>query len=293
MKNTLIRLSIIILITTSFELFSQHTVHEECLIQADYLFENERYKPAIKEYQRYLFMTGKEDIEILLKLAHGLFVTKNYDLSLQYYDKIYYLSDNFTIKFQCRLKEITHHLFEKEYKKALVVLFSIKTEYYSHYPQIIDYLFAISYFGLEDYEESEIYFLNIAASDPQISTEIKNIFFDKKKFYKPNPRTISTLSLFIPGLGQLLSSEYKEGLNSFILVEGIGVIAVFVALKYSLVDAILSVVPWYQRYLIGGSDKAEKLAIEKRAENRNQIYLEIMDALKPLSHMLKFNPGHY
>lgn len=293
MKNTWIRLSIIILITTSFKLFSQHTVHEECLMQADYLFEKEQYKPAIKEYQRYLFMTEKEDVEVLLKLAHGLFVTKNYDLSLQYYDKIYYLSDNFTIKFQCRLKEITHHLFKKEYKKALVVLFSIKAEYYLHYPQIIDFLFAVSYFGLEDYEQSEKYFLNIAASDPEVSAKIRDIFSDKKRFYKPNPNTISILSLFIPGLGQFLSSEYKEGLNSFILVEGIGVIAVLVALRYSFVDAILSIVPWYQRYLIGGSDKAEKLAIEKRSRNRNGIYLEIMDALKPLSHFLEFNPIQY
>jgi tetratricopeptide (TPR) repeat protein len=236
-------------------------------------------------------MTEKEDTEVLLKLAHGLFVTKNYDLSLQYYDKIYYLSDNYTIKFQCRLKEISHHLITKEYNKALVVLFSLKTEFYIHYPHIIDFLFAVSYFGLEDYEQSEKHYLNIAASDPEVSAKIRDIFSNKKRFYKPNPNTISTLSLFIPGLGQFLSSEYKEGLNSFILVEGIGVIAVFVALKYSFVDAILSIVPWYQRYLIGGSDKAEKLAIEKRSRNRNEIYLEIIDALKPLSHLLEFNPG--
>ena len=293
MKNTWIRLSIIILITINFKLSGQYTVHKECLSQADYLYANEQYKPAIKEYQRYLFMTGNEDVEILLKLAHGLFETKNYDLSLQYYDKIYYLSNNPVIKFQCRLNEITYRLVQKEYRKALVGLFSINSDYYSLYPQIIDFLFAVSYFGLEDFDQSEKYFLNITASDPEISAEIREIFSNKKKFYKPNPNTVSILSLFIPGLGQFLSAEYKEGLNSFILVEGIGVIAVFVALRYSILDAILSIIPWYQRYLTGGSEKAEELAIEKRSRNRNEMYLEILDVLKPYSHLLEFNDGQF
>ena len=102
------------------------------------------------------------------------------------------------------------------------------------YPEIIDLLFAISYYGLEDFNTSEKYFLKIVSSYPEAKSKIRKIFSDKKRFNKPNPNTISLLSMIIPGLGQILSSEYKEGINSFILVESIGITAVIVGIKYSV-----------------------------------------------------------
>ncbi len=288
MKNIIIAWLIITLTTINISVYSQDTQSDKSLIHADLLFENGQYKAAIKEYQRYLFMSENEDIEILLKVAHGLFEMNNHELSLQYYEKIYYLTDNPEIKFECRLKEVIYRIDRKEYNKALVLLYSVNSGYYGLHPQIIDLLFAISYYGLEDFKTSEKYFLKIVASDQASENKIKEIFADNKKFHKPNPNTISLLSMIIPGLGQILSAEYKEGINSFILVESIGVAAVIVGIRYSVWDAVFSIVPWYQRYLLGGSDKAEKLAIKRRAHNRNEIYLEILEILKPYHKEFEF-----
>lgn len=274
-------LSIFIWIIISLQAYGQDLSPEKLLSGADYLYSHQQYEPAIKEYQRYLFYTGSEDIDVLEKLADGLFELQYYDLALQYYEQIYYLSDNPAVKFRSRLKEINYHIDLKEYNQALVGLYSVRSDYYDRNSEIIDFLFAICHYGLEEFERSEEYFLNIVESDPAATQEIKEIFSDKKKFNKPNPRTISILSLFIPGLGQIISGDLKEGLNSFILVEGIGVLAVYVGFRYSIIDAVFTVLPWYQRYLLGGSDKAEKIAIRKRAENRNEIFQEILEVLEP------------
>ncbi len=274
-------LSIFIWIITSLQVHGQDISPEKLLSRADYLYSHQQYEPAIKEYQRYLFYTGSEDINVLEKLADGLFELEYYDLALQYYEQIYYLSNDPAVKFRSRLKEISYHIDQKEYNQALVGLYSVRADYYDRYPEIINFLFGICHYGLEEFERSEEYFLNIVASDSSVTHEIKEIFSDKKKFNKPNPKSISILSLFIPGLGQIISGDLKEGLNSFILVEGIGVLAVYVGFRYSIIDAVFTVLPWYQRYLLGGSDKAEKIAIRKRAENRNEIFHEILEVLKP------------
>ncbi len=274
-------LSIFIWIVTSLQVNGQDISTEKLLSRADYLYSHQQYEPAIKEYQRYLYYSGQEDIDVLVKLADGLYELQNYDLALQYYEQIYYLSDNPAVKFRSRLREINYHIDHKVYNEALVVLYSVRSDYYDSYPEIIDFLFAICHYGLEEFEKSEDYFLDIAESDSTATKQIKEIFSNKKKFYKPNPKTISILSLFIPGLGQIISGDYKEGLNSFILVEGIGVLAVYVGFRYSIIDAVFTVLPWYQRYLLGGSDKAEKIAIRKRAENRNEIFQGILEVLEP------------
>ncbi|MGC9344044.1 MAG: hypothetical protein ACP5E3_15180 [Bacteroidales bacterium] len=287
MYNSRIGWLIITLIITSIHTYSQVESFEEQLSKADYLFENRQYEAAIKEYQRYLFFSGSDDVEILLKVAKGLYEMENYHISLQYYDQIYYLSEEPEIRFQSRLKEITYQMRLENYKQALSGLFTVNASYYELYPDIIDFLFALCYFGQEDYKKSEKYFLKITSSDPEATNKIREIFSNEKQFYKPDPKTLSYLSLIVPGLGQMVAGEYKAGINSFILVGGLTTAAVIVAIRYSFIEAVFSVLPWYQRYLIGGSNKAETLGTRKLEQNRNEIYLEVLQVLRPYHENFK------
>ena len=281
MKSIRIILLTFIWIITSQVLAGQDSLYSEYLSGADHLFSDGQYKPAIKEYQRYLFMSGSEDQKVLLKLAHCLYETGNYDLALQYFEKVYYLTDDPEIKFKCRLKEITYNITTRDYYNALIVLFDVQNNYSDLHPPILNFLFGISYFGLQKYDQAENYFLRITADNPPASQELEKIFANEKRLHRPNPTTVYILSLVLPGTGQLLTGNIKDGINSFLLVEGIGFAAVMVAIKYSFMDALLSVLPWYQRYLIGGSNNAERLAIEKRDRNRNEVYKEILEVLEP------------
>lgn len=286
------KLSIFIFIIISVCANSQDEGREMTLSLADYYYANRQYKAAIKEYQRYLFYTGTEETEVLLKVAGGLYELGYYDLALQYYDQVYFLSDKPSEKFLTRFAEINYHIIRSEYKNALVLLYSAETEFYELYPDVINFLFAVCFYGLEDFEQSESRFLNITADDPSATLQIRKIFSDEKKFYRPNPRVIYWSSIFVPGLGQILTGEIKEGLNSFLLVGGIGVAAVFVGLNYSAWDAIFTVLPWYQRYLLGGSDKAEKYAIQKRKRNLNKFYQEILEVLEPYRENFEITDPH-
>jgi hypothetical protein len=168
----------------------------------------------------------------------------------------------------------------ENYNQALTGLFTINASYYDLHPEIIDFLFAVCYYGLEDFKKAEEYFLKITGSDTKASEQIREIFSNEKQFYKPNPKTLSYLSLFIPGSGQIVAGEYKAGINSFILVGGLATAAVVVAIRYSFMDAVFTILPWYQRYLVGGSNKAEQLGIKKLEQNRNEIYLEVLEVLR-------------
>ena len=68
--------------------------------------------------------------------------------------------------------------------------------------------------------------------------------------------------------------------NSIVLTQSLLALAVFVAYKYGFLDAVMSVIPWYQRYLLGGLDNATLAAINKRAENREQAYLDVLEIIK-------------
>lgn len=270
----------------SLNLFGQKVVPETTLAIADSLHSAQQYRGAVKEYQRYLFYSGDENPEVLLKLAYGLYEEGDHGLALQYYEQVYFLTDDPEIRFACRIKEIQHSVNLRQYNKALVSLFSIEPETRAIYPDLIHLFTAIAYFGLDDYEKSRDSFLKIVEGDPLAEKEIAGLFSDPRRFHKPNPNTIGIISLFIPGLGQMISGDVKEGLNSLLLVGGIGTGMVIVALRYSLLDALLTLVPWYQRYLLGGSDKAEEIARLKRAENRNEVFQEVLIVLEPYRNKL-------
>lgn len=269
----------IIFLITSASLTAQGKEADHILEQANKLYQNHQYKSAVKEYQRYLFYSGAQDPEVLVRVAGGLAEMGQYELALQYYEQIYYLTSDPEIKFRSLLPEVSFFIRQKEYDKALISLYSLSASWYDLHPEIIDFLFAICHFGMEDFTKSEEYFMKIVSADSLAVSEIKKIFADEKQFYKPNPQKLSILSLFVPGLGQMISREYKEGLNSLFLLGGVATIAVFVAINYSISQAVISVLPWYQRYLMGGSDKTEKLAEKRRSINRDAIYKELLKVL--------------
>jgi hypothetical protein len=110
---------------------------------------------------------------------------------------------------------------------------------------------------------------------------IKRDFYAIKKAEKRfNPRTAYFLSLVLPGTGQFYSGSIKEGLNSAILLDGLLFAAVLLAREYSTVTSFVTILPWFQRYYLGGANKAERLAHEKQLAKRNDIYQNILQTIE-------------
>lgn len=56
---------------------------------------------------------------------------------------------------------------------------------------------------------------------------------------------------------------------------GIVYLAYTTAVNYTVIDAVVSILPWLQRYWQGGFMKASDIARRKREENREELLMEV------------------
>jgi hypothetical protein len=194
-----------------------------------------------------------------------------------YYDQVVRLTVCDSIKMQSKLSKISSLVSEAKYKQALIDLFNISDSVYQKHYVEVDLLFGICYFGLEDYDKSRDYFKHAVSNNMKAQARIDSIFNRKKSFYRPKPVFPYILSIILPGLGQMYLGEISKGLNSFFLTESLFLVGLIVAYNYSVVDAIFSILPWYQRYYLGGLNNTWQLAVKERKKRRSMAYKKVLD----------------
>jgi tetratricopeptide (TPR) repeat protein len=79
-----------------------------------------------------------------------------------------------------------------------------------------------------------------------------------------SPNKAMWLSRVLPGAGQLYARRYAPALNSFLLVGGLAALCYLTAYNYTILDALFSVFPWFQRYYSGGAEKAGMMTQERK-----------------------------
>jgi TM2 domain-containing membrane protein YozV len=100
-----------------------------------------------------------------------------------------------------------------------------------------------------------------------------------KSHLRPNPKVASFLSMVLPGSGQLYCGEFKSGINSFLLTGTAITVYTLISIRYSFIDAILGVFPYYQRYYTGGVINAQNMAKDK-------IKIKKMKAIKEINEII-------
>lgn len=252
---------------------------------ADNQFEQENYAIASKEYNRALFFGSENSDIISLQIAHCYQQLSEYELSSNFYDKAYRLSTNDSIKAEAILGKTFCLILEKKFILAMNELFNIPENITPQQKIQYHFLNGISSYGIHDDSTSYNEFLKVlqlssisAEETTALQSEFQKVHrYDKR--YNPNRAYI--MSGIIPGSGQLSSGAIKDGVNSFLLVGGLFLISVRMIGLYSFWDTVISILPWIQRYYMGGMDKAEGLAISKIEEKRNESYLKILDLTAP------------
>jgi len=91
------------------------------------------------------------------------------------------------------------------------------------------------------------------------------------------PKVAGVLSIVIPGSGQLYAGDYKNAVNSFLLVAVFAAIGTDMFIRYAWYDSLISVFPWFLRYYTGGYKNAMKIAEQKRTEKRNKRLNKIIE----------------
>ncbi|MBN1949801.1 MAG: tetratricopeptide repeat protein [Bacteroidales bacterium] len=274
------RLLIITFISINSGLLSGQYTADSALSFADQQYLRGNYSLALKEYQRVSFHDNFSDAYLLFKIGDCYLNQGDWTHARYYYDQVIRITHDDSLLVNAEIRNISTRIQEEAYKRALINLYSVHDTVYRQYNDEINLLFGITHFGLTEFDTSRYYFKKIVETDSLACAKIDSLFSLKKMLYKPNPNLAYALSLVIPGLGQLYAGDVPDALNSFILSGSLVGLSVFVAYQYTLLDAILSILPWYQRYYMGGLENTNEIAEKKRQERRSSIYRATLDIIR-------------
>jgi hypothetical protein len=248
---------------------------------ADIQFSLGNQQLAVKEYQRALFF-GKGDSSDYLyrQIANAFFKNQKFDQANYFYDLSYKTAKNDSLKKELLLNKTQCYLLSGDFQKSIYELTNLGNNLSVYFRNKQNFYFAVTYFGLENFDNSKKYFLLLSTNKPEAEKEIEKLFKSRKNLYRPNPKAAKTMSMIVPGSGQLYAGDIKNGLNSIFLIGGIAILGVHMYNEYSLFDALMSSFPWFMRYYKGGYNKAFDMAYKKRAFRRNKAYREILKVIE-------------
>lgn len=145
------------------------------------------------------------------------------------------------------------------------------------------FLLGISEFTSGTFEESRKAFKRaISIHNPSQTYRIDSLFDALANVKHPNPKIAKIFSAIVPGSGQFYAGDVKNGLNSILLTGGFITIGAVVAVNYTLLDSFVSVIPWIQRYYIGGIKRSGEIAKARKLEKQDEIYQNILSCFNKL-----------
>ena len=249
---------------------------------ADRQFAVENYQLAVKEYQRALFFSKGRKLDYLYRqIAHAFFANDQFNQATYFYQLSYNTAKNDSLKNEILLNKVQCYLLWGKFDQSLVELVNLPDSLNEYFNNKRNFYYAVTYFGLEKFNDSETHFLKLIDDSNAIAKEeIKRLFKKKKNLYRPKPKTARTLSKIIPGSGQIYSGDVKNGLNSLLLTGGFATLGVYMSQELTYLDAILTTLPWFLRYRKGGFTKAYDIAHNKRAIHRNNTYKKILEIVE-------------
>ncbi|MBT3244519.1 MAG: hypothetical protein HN352_15330 [Bacteroidetes bacterium] len=248
---------------------------------ADHYYSLNNYNQALHSYQRVAFFSRPNaDAEILSRIAYCFYSGGDFVRALEYFDHAYFAESDPELKTEYLFQKVMTYLETKNYHFALMELFS--QDFESNSPQHFrkELLLGASYFGLEDYTEAGRHLHEaIPSENKEARDKISLIFSNEKSFSRPNPKTALILSAILPGLGQFYAHDAAGGINSFLLTGTLLGVYAYLTTRLHPIDAILTILPWFQRYYQGGFDHAEMTAEKEREKRRNMIFQEAINII--------------
>jgi len=269
-----------ILIWISFPLIISGQSPEDLYLFAQSQYNNKNYEIALKEYQRYLYFSHKPEPEVLKAIADCYSKLENYEKAADYYEKAFFSTSSVSFRLDVLFKKSECKINLKEFGIALIDLLSYSDSIDNESLYKLNFYCGICYFGMDNFLTAEEYFLKALGPDHETEAgQIQQIFENRKSFYSPNPLTAYVMSGFLPGLGQFYSGDIKNGINSMLLTTFLAGVGIRIAVYQTVMDAVFTVLPWFQRYYMGGMVRAEGIAIDKRSRRRSSAFNEIIEVI--------------
>lgn len=242
-------------------------------------FKAGNYSMANKALNRLMFFdNGIEHPETFELLADSYFHLNDYSNAWNFYDLASIRTDHDSSRAEFTAMKAACRLYDKLYIEALMDLISFQGELTSDQQWQFDLLAGISTFYLDDYETAKSYLLKCAdiTSSPIIDSGFVAIGHLEKRY---NPKLARVMSIIFPGSGQIYAGDIKNGFNSFGLVFGFAAVAAGLSTSIHFFDAAIIVFPWFQRYYMGGYQKAYTITLDKQKARKNEVLTHLLVVL--------------
>jgi len=250
---------------------------EETFQFAEEQFEVGNYSNSVLAYERAIYFEENTTSETYLKLADAYFNMGNVERAIRFYDIATFLEKNNRKRNDIIFKKSLVFLSIDQYNQAIIALGSINDFNDPEASLKKQYFKSIAYFLKEDFDQFERLFKEYVADLDLISNQHfidLEIYNRKADHIKPN--LAMWMSVFVPGSGQILYGNWKDGINSMALTASLVGLYFNYVVQFSLVEGYLVVLPWFQRYHKGGYLKAKETALKKQEEYRAKAYAEIL-----------------
>lgn len=256
---------------------------EEIISFGDSLFRLKNNIAALNEYHRAFFFTNNKEgkAEISKKIACCYLTANQLSLAYAYYDSALYYSSIDSSKIGCELDKILCIILEKDFAYGLKLLDGIET-CSNDYPDRRKKLYkGLCCFGLERYDEAFIYFFQIIPqNDSSLTAQLYQLYDGRKKLMQPYPAVAITMSVFVPGSGQVYAGNLKDGINSLALLSALA----YIALLTPVLDFFV-ILPFFYRYYVGGILNANELAKDRKIRKQSACYTDLTKIYELDSHL--------
>lgn len=225
---------------------------------ADSLMNCHQYNQALSLYERVVFFDqkGQFDDDSYGQIAKCAYQIGDYEKA----SKNYFIANRLSGKNDYWLDGVLCSILGGDLMSAKIDLLG---ERFEEHPTELKRLALLSVveFRLGDYQKAESYFNKVLIGDSLIDYSHWSISRDARKIERKfNPKKMKALSLIVPGLGQALSGDIGDGLNSASITSVFLVFYFGVSLNVGILDAAIIVLPWYSKYYIGGYQNGGKAA---------------------------------
>lgn len=241
--------------------------------------ETGNYSLANKALNRLMFFdNGMQHPETFGLLADSYFHLNAYSNAWNFYDLASIRTENDSSRAEFAAMKAACRLYDKLYNEALIDLMSFQGKLTNEQQWQFNLLAGIATFYLDDYEAAKYYLLKCAdtSTTAVIDSGFTVIGHLEKRY---NPRLARVMSIIFPGSGQIYAGDIKNGLNSFGLVFGFAATAAGLSASIQFIDAAIIVFPWFQRYYMGGYQKAYTITLDKQKAKKSEVLAHLMVVL--------------
>lgn len=254
---------------------------EQTFHLAEKQFNNNEYALARNNYNRVLFFSQDSIIKGLAvyKLAQCYFLEKDIEKAKYFFDQAFFSAPNDSLRNESLFQKVLCYYVESRYFEALSEAIGINV--HTLLEKKRKHLFLASiYYQLEDFPKAEKEFLALA-EDSNSQKKVNALFYEVNRIHSRSCKKTKWMSIFLPGLGQFYNGEIISGLSSFTINTGLIILFSVVSIHYSVLDAGLSVAPWFYRYYLGGAKNAQRGCERKKDKKQVEILNTLLQELTP------------